>query len=61
MAILIQQLRKGKASDQEKEMLEQCWQNALNDTSVLEEMSAASCEELKRKLFHAIQVRLGLK
>ena len=61
IARLIHTLKIGKATDRDKKMLEEFWENALNDTTILDEMSADSCEKLKNEIFRSIRARLGLK
>ena len=61
IALLFHKLKTGQATDQDKQMLEEYWNNALCDNAILEEMSIDSCERLKTEMFHAILVRLGLK
>jgi len=52
---LIRRLREGKASPQDKYLLEQVWQEALRDTSYLDSLTEAEREILKRKMFAATQ------
>jgi hypothetical protein len=61
IARLIHNLKTGKATDQDKKILEEFWENALNDTTVLDEMSADSREKLKNEIFRSIRTRLGLE
>jgi hypothetical protein len=61
LARLIHNLKIGKATDLDKKMLEEFWENALNDTIVLDEMSADSREKLKNEIFRSIRARLGLE
>jgi hypothetical protein len=37
------------------------WENVLNDTTILDKMSADSCEKLKNEIFRSIRARLGLE
>jgi hypothetical protein len=61
IARLIHNLKTGKATDQDKKILEEFWENALNNTTVLDEMSADSREKLKNEIFRSIRARLGLE
>jgi ferric-dicitrate binding protein FerR (iron transport regulator) len=59
LADLIRRLRAGKASDEDKYLLEQIWQEAMRDTSYLDSLSEAERETLKKKMFAATQEEIG--
>jgi hypothetical protein len=61
IARLIHNLKTGKATDQDKKVLEEFWQNAVNDTTLPDEMSADSREKLKNEIFRSIRTRLGFE
>ena len=61
IATLIHKLKTGQATEEDKQILEEYWNNALTDTSILDEMSIDSSEKLKSEMFHFIQIRLGLE
>lgn len=61
IARLIHRLKTGKATDQEKKVLEEYWQDAINDTTILEEMPSDNREKLKKKMFRSIQDHLALE
>jgi transmembrane sensor len=56
---LIHRVRTGAATNDEKELLERHWQQALNDRSALDEMQPEERERLKRDLYLNISDRLG--
>jgi hypothetical protein len=58
---LIHNLKTGKATDRDKEMLEEFWENAVNNSTILDEMSADSREKLKKEIFRSIRARLKLE
>src|SRR5882672_10134335 len=59
LADLIRRLRAGQASDADKYLLEQIWQEAMRDTSYLDSLSDAERETLKSKMFAATQAEIG--
>ena len=61
IARLIHNLKTGKATELDKKMLEEFWKNALNDTTVLDEMSADNREKLKNEIVRSIRTRLGFE
>lgn len=61
IARLIHYLKTEQATDHDKKMLDEYWQNAINETTILEEMSAKSREKLGNAMLHSIKTRLGLK
>jgi len=60
LARLINRLKSGIATQQEKELLESYWQNALKDDSGLDGVSPHAQENLKKEMFAAITNQLGL-
>jgi transmembrane sensor len=61
LAQLIHRVKSGQASRQEKELLEKHWQQALNDSSGMNEMQPAEREALKKELYSSIAHRVGFK
>lgn len=61
LARLIHDFKTGKATEREKKILEEYWQEALNDSRVVDEIPSERREELKNEMFRAVQNRLGLK
>ena len=61
LAQLIQNFREGKATEQEKRRLEAYWDNALKDTTPLDNLPTEEQEILKSEMFNAIKTRLHLK
>lgn len=61
LAQLIHRLKSGTATKEEKQLLENHWNKALNDTSAIDEMQPAEREILKNELYSAISGRTGLK
>jgi len=59
LADLIRRLRAGQASDADKYLLEQIWQEAMRDTSYLDSLSDTERETLKSKMFAATQAEIG--
>ena len=60
LAQLIQNFREGKATEQEKRRLEAYWDNALKDTTPLDNLPTEEQEILKSEMFNAIKTRLHL-
>jgi IS5 family transposase len=61
IAGLIHKLKTGKADYHDKKVLEELWENAVNDTTILDKMPSNSREKLKNRIFHFIRTRLGLE
>ena len=61
LAQLIQNFREGKATEQEKRRLEAYWDNALKDTTPLDNLPPEEQEILKSEMFNSIKTRLHLK
>jgi ferric-dicitrate binding protein FerR (iron transport regulator) len=61
LARLIHDFKAGKATEREKRILEEYWQDAINDTHILDGMPSDGRERLKNEMFHAIQDRIGLE
>ena len=61
IARLIHNLKTGKATDRDKKMLEEFWDNAVSHTTVLDEMASDSREKLKNEIFRSIRTSLGLE
>jgi ferric-dicitrate binding protein FerR (iron transport regulator) len=60
LARLINRLKSGTATEQEKEILERYWQSALKDNSGLHDVSPHAQENLRKEMFMAITHRLKL-
>jgi ferric-dicitrate binding protein FerR (iron transport regulator) len=58
LTILIQKLLAGKASLEEKERLEQWWNQALRDESYMQSLTQAEREALRREMFSNIRARI---
>ena len=56
---LIDRLRNGTATKEEKELLERHWQNAINDSAAIDEMQLPDRESLKKEMYSNISDRLG--
>ena len=61
LAQLIQNFREGRATEQEKRRLEAYWDNALKDTTPLDNLPPEEQEILKSEMFNSIKTRLHLK
>lgn len=59
LADLIRRLRAGQASDADKYLLEQIWQEAMRDTSYLDSLSETEREALKSKMLAATKAEIG--
>ena len=60
LAQLIQNFREGRATEQEKRRLEAYWDDAMEDTAPLDNLSLEEQEILKSEMFSAIKTRLHL-
>lgn len=58
---LIYRYRSGQATDDERMLLEAFWNNAQQDTSVLDGLSVAELEVLQNRMFTAVQKRISAR
>lgn len=56
---LIQRLKNGTATKEEKELLERHWQQAVEDSSAVDKMNRSERDSLRKELYANIAERLG--
>lgn len=61
LARLIHRLKNGEATEQEKELLEAYWQEALKDSSLLDTSFSTEKEAIKKEIYVSIRQRLGFE
>lgn len=60
LARLIHLFRTGKATPEQRRLLDEYWMNAVHDTSVVDDMSETSRNELKEEIFDCVRERTGM-
>lgn len=61
LAQLIQRLKSGTATQEEKELLETHWQDAVSDESAINQMDSVERDTLKKEIYAKISDQLGFK